>query len=172
MNKIVGFPVEGVEEVESLSIAPAKPRQKKTKRKVVSELSKVKKIGLELVPSHKIKRKKASQGDYAKITWKPWTGKKPDSKPFLDNERLQEMIGIPCRLAYAYMFKTREEQIAQHGTADPKILDKLMAMWSQAEEDLKSLVQLLSGASGRMLASACAFVEREDQAKGRKRKTA
>jgi hypothetical protein len=166
MNKIVRLPIEDADKIVAPSIIPS---NRKKPKKFVSEVSKVEKIGWDLVPARKSKAKKATQRDLAKMTWEPWTDKpKPGDEPFLPDEKLQNMIGFPCRAAYAYMFKTREEQIADFGSADLELMDQLQAIWMQAEEDLKALITLLEGASIRHLAAGCAFVEREQQATRRR----
>ena len=86
---------------------------------------------------------------------------------------LQDMIGRPCLAAYAYMFKTREEQIASF--EDPKaaeLLMKLHGIWETAASDLQELIEMLQGASVRLLAAACAAVEKEKQEKRRGRREA
>lgn len=67
-----------------------------------------------------------------------------------------------------YMFKTREEQIASF--EDPKaaeLLMKLHGIWETAASDLQELIEMLEGASVRLLAAACAAVEKEKQEKRR-----
>lgn len=105
----------------------------------------------------------------AKMKWKPWTDDpKPGTGYFLTDEMLQEMIGRPCLAAYAYMFKTREEQIASF--EDPKaaeLLMKLHCIWETSVKDLQNLIGMLNGAAARLLIAACAAHEKQKQKKRR-----
>lgn len=100
--------------------------------------------------------------DLLDLRWEPWTDDpQPDTKPFLTNTKLQRMIGIPGRLAYAYMFRSREEQIEHHRTEPGEEFDELQAIWKKAEGDLDSLKGMICGARIRHLASLAAYGERQ-----------
>jgi hypothetical protein len=117
----------------------------------------------------KPRRTRPQTAQVAKLKWKPWTDDpKPGTGDFLTDEMLQGMIGAPCRAAYAYMFKTREQQIADF--EDPKaakLLMELHGMWEATASDMQDLINMVRGASARLLIAACASIEKKKQEKRR-----
>jgi hypothetical protein len=138
----------------------------KTKRKP-SAVTRVKKCGLELVPTRKTRGKLGTMRDYAKIDFKPWTRdpglKKGEMIP--SHEAISDH-GVTCRIAYGLMLMTRDKMIDMHSTVDHKHMDVLMGNLANTGEFLKATAQMVETAYVRVLASASAARVRRRPFKG------
>jgi hypothetical protein len=139
-------------------MAKATPKSKRNRLPKKSAVESVEKIGYDLVKTRPAKGKLATVRDYAKVTWEPWTREKGMAAGELipSNERLLE-FGVPCRMAYAVMLRTRAELIESHGKVDHSQVDEMVACFADTSEMLKGLVLMLDTAYLRVLASAAAF---------------
>lgn len=74
----------------------------------------VQRSNLELAPRRKRKGKQVSYRALAKIDFEPWETRVGDGDNPVPSSELLEKIGIVGRLAFATMFKTRDELIAMY----------------------------------------------------------
>lgn len=126
-----------------------------------SAVSRVELSGYDVVPSRKIRGKKATLNDYAKVTFKPWP--KPELKPgemLPPHDDYMRECGTIARFAHATMLQSRDELIAMHGKVEHQLMDKMMSDFVETAEELKSMVVMIEGAYQRLLASAAAAHKR------------
>jgi hypothetical protein len=123
-----------------------------------SAVSSVVSSGFELVPKRKSRGKLATERDFAKVDFKPWTRDKGmGPTELIPKDQQLADCGVACRIAYAIMLMPRDELIATHGKADHKIVDKMMGSIKENAEWLKGVVRMLDLAYLRVLASASAY---------------
>jgi hypothetical protein len=133
----------------------------------VSAISKIQRSGFELVKRRKTRGKLATMRDYAKADFKPLKPDK-DMKPgeLIPADKILLGCGVPARMAYAILLKTKDAVIAMYDRADIKIIDTLMVSMAEAAETLKVTVHVLDTAYLRVLAAAAAREVAKDKARG------
>src|SRR5687768_6008730 len=94
----------------------------------LSLVSEVKRTGLELVRKRKPRGKVATLNDYAKVDFKPWTRDPGMGEgELIPSDETLRSCGVPCRIAYAILLKTRAELIAMHGKVEIEQIDMMLA---------------------------------------------
>jgi hypothetical protein len=144
------------------------PRRTAPKIKAkLSATSKVKKSGLDLVPTRKSRGKLATMRDYAKIDFKPWK-RDPGMREgeMIPSHEVISNHGVTCRIAYGLMLITREKLIDMHSRLDHDKVDEIMAHLADTGEFLKATAQMVEIAYQRVLASASAARIRRRPFKG------
>jgi hypothetical protein len=132
-----------------------------------SAMQSVQRCGYDLVPHRKSRGKPATWRDIAKLDFTPLT-RTADMKPneLIPADATLQSCGVPARLAYAVMLRTREELIEMHGKLDHDYVDKMCASFAGTAETLKAIVAMLDAAYLRVLASASARIVRKGKFKG------
>jgi hypothetical protein len=120
--------------------------------------------GFELVAKRPRKGKLATEADIAKLDWKPW--KQPRDGKLIPSDLDFARCGVPARMAFAVMLRTRDDLIGSHSKVEHTIVDKMMANFAETAEWLKSIVAMIDLAYMRVLASAAAYNARGGKFKG------
>jgi hypothetical protein len=97
--------------------------------------------------------KPATMRDYAKVDFKAW--KNPEGK-LIPSDKTLARFGIPARLAYATMLRTKDELIDGMGRLPIVALDELLTHLSTAERDLKEIAGMIESAQLRILSALSA----------------
>ena len=135
----------------------------------VSAISKVERIGYELVKTRKRAAKPATMRDYAKIDFEPWKDerRKPGEK-FPPTPETLDNCGVSARLAYVTMLRTKDELIGMFDELPIEVIDEMMTGFQVTAEQLKAVVLTIDIAYARLLVAASA-AELRRPAKRRKR---
>ena len=96
--------------------------------------------------------------EYAKLDWKPWTQDGPTDSVFPSDESMCAAAEI-SRTAYSIMHLTKDQLVKIHGGTGFDGFEETMANLANAEEMLKAIVQIIEGAHGCMIVSACAHLQ-------------
>jgi hypothetical protein len=97
---------------------------------------------------------------YAKLDWEPWTQDGPTEKLFPSDESMCAAAEV-SRTAYSIMHLTKNQLIRIHSEEAFDGFEETMINLATTAEMLKAVVQMIEGARGRMLASACACLQNE-----------
>jgi hypothetical protein len=97
---------------------------------------------------------------YAKLDWEPWTQDSPTDALFPSDESMCAAAEA-SRTAYSIMHLTKEQLIKIHSEEAFDGFEETMASLATTAEMLKAVVQMIEGARGRMLSSACACLQNE-----------
>jgi hypothetical protein len=98
--------------------------------------------------------------EYAKLDWEPWTQDGPTDALFPSDERMCAAAEA-SRTAYSIMHLTKDQLIKIHNEEAFDGFEETMANLASTAEMLRAVVQMIEGARGRMLASACACLQDE-----------
>jgi hypothetical protein len=108
----------------------------------------------------------SSSGHFAKLRecaqldWEPWTQDSPTDTLFPSDESMCAAAEA-SRTAYSIMHLTKDQLIKIHHEQAFDGFEETMANLASTAEMLKAVVQMIEGARGRMLASACACLQDE-----------
>jgi hypothetical protein len=97
---------------------------------------------------------------YAELDWEPWTQDGPTDAVFPSDESMCAAAEA-SRTAYSIMHLTKDQLIKIHSKEAFDGFEETMANLATTAEMLKAVVQMIEGARGRMLASACACLQDE-----------
>jgi hypothetical protein len=97
---------------------------------------------------------------YAELDWEPWTQDGPTDALFPSDESMCAAAEA-SRTAYSIMHLTKDQLIKIHNEEAFDGFEETMASLASTAEMLKAVVQMIEGARGRMLASACACLQDE-----------
>lgn len=97
---------------------------------------------------------------YAKLDWRPWTHDGPSDALFPSDESMCAAAEA-SRTAYSIMHLTKDQLVKIHSAEAFDGFEETMANLATTAEMLKAVVQMIEGARGRMLASACACLQNE-----------
>lgn len=92
------------------------------------------------------------------LKFKPWTPIS-ETKPFLANDALQRMIGVPSRIARVIMSRTKRQLIEAHrklGDAEVIEMDGILA---SSVERMQELIEMIEGARARLLVAGCVVLK-------------
>lgn len=122
----------------------------KTRKTNNSAVSQIQMSGLKLIRERKMRGRKATMRDFAKLDWEPW--EKTD-RPGPGVETMN-YLGFYCRVSAAIMTRTKVELSEIHTNLEHKEVDKLVAGLIDTAEMLKALASVAESAYLRVLASA------------------
>jgi hypothetical protein len=112
---------------------------------------------LELVQKRRRRGKLATLRAYAKANFDPWQRDRDmNSKELLPSNQTLLNCGVPARIAYAMMLKSKEELIEMFDKLELEDIDSMMASIVESAETLKAIASMLEMADTRMLVAACA----------------
>jgi len=97
---------------------------------------------------------------YAELDWQPWTQDGPTDPVFPSDESMSAAAEV-SRTAYSIMHLTKDQLIKIHSEEAFDGFEETMANLANTAEMLKAVVQMIEGARGRMIASACACLQNE-----------
>jgi hypothetical protein len=97
---------------------------------------------------------------YAKLDWQPWSHDGQSDALFPSDESMCAAAEA-SRTAYSIMHLTKDQLIKIHSEEAFDGFEETMANLATTVEMLKAVVQMIEGARGRMLASACACLQNE-----------
>jgi hypothetical protein len=120
-----------------------------------SAVSRVKRSGLDLIPTPTKKKEVATAGFLANVDFEPWPKSDPPDKPG-PSAKYMHGLGISARFAAATVQRTKKELIEMHQTIDGESLDELMANMLDASEQFKLLAHVAEVACQRLLIASCA----------------
>jgi hypothetical protein len=107
----------------------------------------------------------ARLGEYARLDWEPWTQDSP-TDPLFPSDESMCAAGEASRTAYSIMHLTRDQLIKIHSQEGFDGFGETVASLAAAAEMLKAVVEMIEGARGRMIASACACLQNYDRPHG------
>ena len=96
---------------------------------------------------------------YAELDWEPWTQDGPTDALFPSDESMCAAAEA-SRTAYSIMHLTKDQLIKIHSKEAFDGFEETMASLATTAEMLRAVVQMIDGARGRMIASACACLQR------------
>src|SRR6201998_3519420 len=96
---------------------------------------------------------------YAELDWEPWTQDGPTDAVFPSDESMCAAAEA-SRTAYSIMHLTKDQLIKIHSKEAFDGFEDTMANSATTAEMLKAVVQMIDGARGRMIASACACLQK------------
>jgi hypothetical protein len=97
---------------------------------------------------------------YAKLDWEPWTQDGP-TDPLFPSDESMCAAAEASRTAYSIMHLTKDQLINIHSEEGFDGFEETMANLATTAEMLKAVVEMIEGARGRMIASACACLQNE-----------
>ena len=100
--------------------------------------------------------------EYSNLDWEPWTQDGPSDTLFPSDESICAAAEA-SRTAYSIMHLTKDQLIKIHNEEVFDGFEETMANLASTAEMLKAVVQMIEGARGRMLASACACLQDESR---------
>jgi hypothetical protein len=133
-------------------VAKAKAKYKRKSPAKKSAVTKAYNSGLELVAKRRLRGRRATFRDFAKVDWKPWSQKKIP----LPSDETVSRLGLYCRIASQIMTRSKAELIESHKKVDHESMDTLMGGLLDTCEKLKALARLVDAAYVRLLTSASA----------------
>jgi hypothetical protein len=95
---------------------------------------------------------------YAKLDWVPWTQDKSTEALFPSDESMCVAAEV-SRTAYSIMHLTKDQLVRIHSAQAFDGFEETVANLETTAEMLRAVVQMIEGARGRMLASACACLQ-------------
>jgi hypothetical protein len=95
---------------------------------------------------------------YAKLDWVPWTQDSRSDALFPSDESMCAAAEV-SRTAYSIMHLTKDQLVKIHNAEAFAGFEETVANLATTAEMLKAVAQMIEGARGRMLASACACLE-------------
>jgi len=98
---------------------------------------------------------------YAEFDWEPWTRDDP-TEPLFPSEESMCAAAEASRTAYSIMHLTKDQLIQIHSKEGFDGFEETMANLAHTAEMLNAVVQMIEGARGRMIASACACLQNEN----------
>jgi hypothetical protein len=107
----------------------------------------------------------ARLGEYAKLDWEPWTQDSP-TDPLFPSDESMCAAGEASRTAYSIMHLTKDQLIKIHSQEGFDGFEETVASLAATAEMLKAVVEMIEGARGRMIASACACLQNDDRPHG------
>jgi hypothetical protein len=123
-----------------------------------SAVSSIRRSGYELVPRRKRRGKLATYRDIAKMDFRPWTPEKGLFEFVSNFEDRIRRFGVPVRIAYRIMERTKRQLSNIHGRIEHEHVDGMMASLFEAAEVFKEIAAILDAAYIRVLSSASARV--------------
>jgi hypothetical protein len=97
---------------------------------------------------------------YAKLDWQPWTHDGL-TDPLFPSDESMCAAAEASRTAYWIMHLTKDQLIKIHSKEAFDGFEETMANLATSAQMLKAVVDMIEGARGRMLASACACLQNE-----------
>jgi len=97
---------------------------------------------------------------YAKLDWEPWTQDGPTDS-LVPSDESMSAAAEASRMAYSIMHLTKDQLIKVHGDAGFDGFEEAIGNLANTEEMLKAIVQMIEGAHGRMIVSACACMQKQ-----------
>jgi hypothetical protein len=97
---------------------------------------------------------------YAKLDWKPWTQDSP-TEPLFPSDHSMDAAADASRTAYSIMHLTKDQLIKIHKEGAFEGFEETIADLEGAAKMLTAVVEMIEGARGRMIASACAYLKNE-----------
>jgi|HubBroStandDraft_6_1064221.scaffolds.fasta_scaffold268357_1 hypothetical protein len=95
---------------------------------------------------------------YAKLDWVPWTQDNSSEAPFPSDESMCVAAEV-SRTAYSIMHLTKDQLVKIHSAQAFDGFEETVANLETTAEMLRAVAQMIEGARGRMLASACACLQ-------------
>jgi hypothetical protein len=93
--------------------------------------------------------------EYAKLDWRPWTQDSLTESLFPSDQSMSAAAEA-SRTAYSIMHLTKDELIEIHNKEAFEGFEETLANLDDAAKMLRAVVEMIEGAHGRMVASACA----------------
>ena len=97
---------------------------------------------------------------YAELDWRPWTQDGPTDPMFPSDESMCAAAEV-SRTAFSIMHLTKDQLIKIHSKEAFDGFEETVANLANTAEMLKAVVQMIEGARGRMIASACACLQND-----------
>jgi len=104
----------------------------------------------------------------AKLDWKPWTQDCPTQSLFPSDENMGAAAEA-SRTAYSIMHLTKDQLIKIHKEGGFEGFEETVADLEGTAKMLGAVVEMIEGARGRMIASACAYLKNEYVRKPRRK---
>jgi hypothetical protein len=96
--------------------------------------------------------------EYAKLDWEPWTRDGPADSLIPSDESISAMAEA-SRTAYSIMQLTKNQLIKIHGEAGFDGFAEITANLANTTQMLRAMIEMIEGARGRMIVSACACLQ-------------
>jgi hypothetical protein len=96
--------------------------------------------------------------EYAKLDWEPWTRDGPADSLIPSDESISA-VAEASRTAYSIMQLTKNQLIKIHGEARFDGFAEITANLADTTKMLRAMIEMIEGARGRMIVSACACLQ-------------
>jgi hypothetical protein len=96
----------------------------------------------------------------AKLDWEPWTRDGPAASLFPSIENISA-VAEASRTAYSIMRLTKEQLIKIHDEAGFDDFAEVMGNLANTTQMLRAMLEMIEGARGRMIVSACACLQND-----------
>jgi hypothetical protein len=108
--------------------------------------------------------------EYAKLDWDPWIQDDPDISLVPSDENMAAAAET-SRTAHAIMQLTKHQLVNIHSEAGFDDFAEVLGNLANAAQMLRAVIEMIEGAHGRMIVSACASLQNDHKANyQRKRK--
>jgi hypothetical protein len=101
-----------------------------------------------------------------KLDWEPWTQDDPTGS-LVPSDESMAAVAEASRTAYSIMHLTKDQLIKIHSEAGFDDFAEVMGDLANTVQMLRAVVQMIEGAQGRMIASACACLQDKRSPRGR-----
>jgi hypothetical protein len=101
------------------------------------------------------------------LDWEPWTEDDP-ADSLVPSDESMAAVAEASRTAYSIMHLTKSQLIKIHGEAGFDDFAEVMGDFANTVQMLRAVVQMIEGAQGRMIVSACACLQNERSPRGRR----
>ena len=136
-------------------------------KKSVSAVTQVRHSGFGLVRKRKRRGRLATMRDYARVNFEPWS-RDADMHPdeLIPSDKTLTRCGIPARLAYAIMLRTKNDLVDMFDKVELEHIDAMMTSLVDSAETLKAVVSILETAYLRVLVAGSASEINKSKIKG------
>ena len=101
------------------------------------------------------------------LDWEPWTQDDPGDA-LVPSDESMAAVAEASRTAYSIMHLTKSQLIKIQGDAGFDDFAEVMGDFANTVQMLRAVVQMIEGAQGRMIVSACACLQNERSSRGRR----
>jgi hypothetical protein len=110
------------------------------------------------IPSHQLL-------ECGELDWEPWTQDDPAAS-LVPSDESMAAVAEASRTAYSIMHLTKNQLINIQGEAGFDDFAEVMGDLANTLQMLRAIVQMVEGAQGRMMVSACARLQNEPSPRG------
>jgi hypothetical protein len=107
--------------------------------------------------------------EYAKLDWDPWIQDDPDVSLVPSDENMAAAAEA-SRTAHAIMQLTKQQLVKIHSEAGFDDFAEVVGNLANTAQMLRAVIEMIEGAKGRMIVSACACLQNDQKSRYRRKR--